>query len=167
MWLSKSHSNWPGAAVHTERWHLQTRLHLLKLVSCIVQCFLKLVFSPPPRSIPFFFDGMLNWTHNAVPFLLGTLIHRSSASGLPFYNPFSLWPFLPAYTRTLSLMPSPLHRLTATEVLGLIKDDKISVVTYVRDLLSRIEKRDSTVKAWAYLGKPLSPFLRDHMLISQ
>lgn len=57
-----------------------------------------------------------------------------------------------------------LHRLTATEVLGLIKDDKISVVNYARDLLGRIDQRDGVVKAWTYLGEFLSSCLRDHKL---
>ena len=109
---------------------------------------------------------MLNWTYNAVPLLLGTLVHRLTASGFAFYNQVPLWPSLPAYTRTLSTMPPPLHRLTATEVLGLLKDDKISVVTYARDLLDRIDKRDSTVKAWAYLGELPSSCQCDHMLTS-
>ncbi|KAF2786256.1 amidase signature enzyme [Melanomma pulvis-pyrius CBS 109.77] len=48
-------------------------------------------------------------------------------------------------------MPPPLHRMSATEVLNLLKDEKINVVTYARDLLDRINKRDSIVKAWTYL----------------
>jgi hypothetical protein len=42
--------------------------------------------------------------------------------------------------------------MSATEVLKLLKDEKINVVTYARHLLDRIDKRDSIVKAWAYLG---------------
>lgn len=98
---------------------------------------------------------MLNWTYIAVPLLLGTLVHRlTTASGLAFYNQVPLWPSLPLH-RTLSTMPPPLHlhRLTATEVLSLLKDDKVSVVNYARDLLDRMDERDSTVKAWAYLGE--------------
>jgi hypothetical protein len=64
-------------------------------------------------------------------------------------------------------MPLPLHRLTATEVLGLLKNDKISVLTYARDLLDRIDKRDSTVKAWAYLGELPSSCHVDHVLTSR
>jgi hypothetical protein len=63
-------------------------------------------------------------------------------------------------------MPPPLHRLTATEVLGRIKDDEISVVTYARDLLDRIDKRDGIVKAWVYLGELLSSCQCHHMLTS-
>lgn len=58
-------------------------------------------------------------------------------------------------------MPSLLHRLTAVEIRSLLKDDKISVVTYAQDLLDRIGERDSVVHAWAYLGKPHYSRLRD------
>ncbi|KAF2023462.1 amidase signature enzyme [Setomelanomma holmii] len=42
-------------------------------------------------------------------------------------------------------------RYRAIEVLKLLKDDKVNVVTYARDLLDRIDKRESIVKAWTYL----------------
>ncbi|KAL4739069.1 amidase signature domain-containing protein [Aspergillus similis] len=44
------------------------------------------------------------------------------------------------------------YRLRAAEALPLIKDNKLSVEDYARSLLSRIESRDPTVKAWAYLN---------------
>ncbi|KAL5335974.1 amidase signature domain-containing protein [Aspergillus crustosus] len=44
------------------------------------------------------------------------------------------------------------YRLTATEALQLIKSNKLTVETYARSVLSRIESRDDTVKAWAYLN---------------
>jgi hypothetical protein len=50
-------------------------------------------------------------------------------------------------------MPTALHRLSATEVLKLLKDDKFNVVTYARDLLDRIDNRESVAKAWTYLGE--------------
>ncbi|KAL4984209.1 amidase signature domain-containing protein [Aspergillus falconensis] len=43
-------------------------------------------------------------------------------------------------------------RLTASEALRLIKDNKLTVEDYARSLLSRIEWRDPTVQAWAYLN---------------
>lgn len=42
-------------------------------------------------------------------------------------------------------------RLTATEVATKIKSGELTVVEYAKSLLSRIEQRDSAVKAWAYL----------------
>ncbi|CBF87407.1 amidase [Aspergillus nidulans FGSC A4] len=44
------------------------------------------------------------------------------------------------------------YRLTATQSLPLIQDAKLSVENYARSLLSRIESRDPTVQAWAYLN---------------
>ncbi|KAL4772300.1 amidase signature domain-containing protein [Aspergillus nidulans var. acristatus] len=44
------------------------------------------------------------------------------------------------------------YRLTATQSLPLIKDAKLSVEDYARSLLSRIDSRDPTVQAWAYLN---------------
>jgi hypothetical protein len=73
-------------------------------------------------------------------------------------------------------MPTPtLRRLTATKVLGLIMDDKISVVTYARDLLGGMDERDGTVTAWAYPLSLLrlvnailcSPLLRSRVRIEQ
>jgi Asp-tRNA(Asn)/Glu-tRNA(Gln) amidotransferase A subunit family amidase len=54
------------------------------------------------------------------------------------------------------LAPTEPHLLTATQVHGLLKNNTITVEEYARSLLGRIEERDSTVKAWAYLSK-LSP----------
>lgn len=45
------------------------------------------------------------------------------------------------------------YLLTATQVLALIRSNTISVEDYARSLLSRIDDRDSIVKAWEYLGK--------------
>ncbi|KAL4875888.1 amidase signature domain-containing protein [Aspergillus karnatakaensis] len=47
------------------------------------------------------------------------------------------------------------YRLTATEALKLIKSNELTVQDYARSLLSRIESRDETVKAWAYLNEDL------------
>ncbi|OAL44293.1 amidase signature enzyme [Pyrenochaeta sp. DS3sAY3a] len=52
-------------------------------------------------------------------------------------------------------MGTPLHRLSATEALKLLKDDRVSVVTYARDILGRISDRDGTVKAWQYLDEQI------------
>ncbi|KAL3479621.1 amidase signature domain-containing protein [Aspergillus californicus] len=43
------------------------------------------------------------------------------------------------------------YRLTASEALQLIRADKLTVEAYATSILSRIEARDATVKAWAYL----------------
>ncbi|MCJ1271071.1 hypothetical protein MMC22_010970 [Lobaria immixta] len=51
------------------------------------------------------------------------------------------------------LPPTKLCSLTATQVLGLLKNNSITIEEYARALLIRIEQRDSTVKAWTYLGK--------------
>lgn len=51
------------------------------------------------------------------------------------------------------MMSSP-HKLTATQVLELLKNNTLTVEAYARSLLDRIQARDSTVKAWAYFGKP-------------
>lgn len=45
-----------------------------------------------------------------------------------------------------------LYTLTATEALQLFRNDTVKVEMYARALLSRIEERNNTVKAWAYLG---------------
>ncbi|KAL2827456.1 amidase signature domain-containing protein [Aspergillus pseudoustus] len=47
------------------------------------------------------------------------------------------------------------YRLTATDALTLIRENKLTVESYARSLLSRIEARDATVKAWAYLDPDL------------
>lgn len=52
-----------------------------------------------------------------------------------------------------AMMSSP-HKLTATQVLELLKNNTLTVEAYARSLLDRIQARDGTVKAWAYLGKP-------------
>src|SRR4051794_35239812 len=43
------------------------------------------------------------------------------------------------------------YRLTATQVLALIKAGELTVEDYAKSLLSRIKQRDQVVKAWAYL----------------
>ncbi|KAI1076233.1 amidase [Whalleya microplaca] len=43
------------------------------------------------------------------------------------------------------------YRLTATQALVKLKDGSLTVEEYARSLLSRIEQRDATIKAWAYL----------------
>jgi NCS1 family nucleobase:cation symporter-1 len=48
-------------------------------------------------------------------------------------------------------MVSDLYRLTATEVLQEIKENRLSVEEYANSLLKRIEVRDAAVQAWAYL----------------
>lgn len=50
----------------------------------------------------------------------------------------------------MSLPEAELYRLTATEVIARLKSEDFKVETYVRSLLSRIEKREPIVKAWAY-----------------
>ena len=46
-----------------------------------------------------------------------------------------------------------LHLLTATQVIALLRQEAITVEDYARALLSRINERDSIVKAWVYLGE--------------
>lgn len=53
------------------------------------------------------------------------------------------------------LVPTKLWSLTATEVLSLIKRDRLTVEDYVNALLSRIESRNSVVKAWQYFDSDL------------
>lgn len=48
-------------------------------------------------------------------------------------------------------MSSDLHTLTATEVLAKIKAGESTVEDYARSLLKRIDARDASVQAWAYL----------------
>ncbi|KAH7034606.1 amidase [Microdochium trichocladiopsis] len=43
------------------------------------------------------------------------------------------------------------YRLTASEVLSKVKGGSLTVEAYAQSLLSRIQERDATVKAWAYL----------------
>ncbi|KAI9372842.1 amidase signature domain-containing protein [Aspergillus egyptiacus] len=43
------------------------------------------------------------------------------------------------------------YKLTATQALRLIREGTLTVESYARSLLSRIEARDSAVQAWAYL----------------
>ncbi|KAL8849640.1 MAG: hypothetical protein Q9221_005407 [Calogaya cf. arnoldii] len=49
--------------------------------------------------------------------------------------------------------PTKLYLLTVTQILALLKVNTITVEDYARSLLDRIDDRDSTVKAWEYLGK--------------
>lgn len=51
-------------------------------------------------------------------------------------------------------VPAKLWSLTATKALSLIKRDRLTVEDYAKALVSRIESRDSVVKAWKYFGKP-------------
>ncbi|KAL3458410.1 amidase signature domain-containing protein [Aspergillus heterothallicus] len=44
------------------------------------------------------------------------------------------------------------YRFTATEALALIRENKLTVEAYASSILSRIQARDATVKAWAYLS---------------
>ena len=53
-------------------------------------------------------------------------------------------------------VPVNLWSLTATEVLSMIKKDRLTVEDYAKALVSRIESRNSVVKAWKYFGKPNS-----------
>ncbi|KAK3899282.1 amidase signature domain-containing protein [Staphylotrichum tortipilum] len=48
-------------------------------------------------------------------------------------------------------MSTPLHALTGTQVAKLLKSNIITVEQYAAALWDRIQERDSTVKAWAYL----------------
>jgi len=48
--------------------------------------------------------------------------------------------------------PTKLWLLTATEVLSLIKKDRLTVEDYAKALLGHIESRDKVVKAWQYFG---------------
>nr|ODN86714.1 hypothetical protein L203_03962 [Cryptococcus depauperatus CBS 7841] len=50
---------------------------------------------------------------------------------------------------------SPPYKLTATEVLKLLKNNSMTVETYFRSFLDRIKERDSIVKAWTYLDHEL------------
>ncbi|KAH8685005.1 amidase signature domain-containing protein [Ilyonectria robusta] len=52
------------------------------------------------------------------------------------------------------MMPSP-YKLTATQVLELLKNNTLTVEAYASSLLDRIQAHDSTVKAWAYLDPEL------------
>ncbi|CAH0043789.1 unnamed protein product [Clonostachys solani] len=49
----------------------------------------------------------------------------------------------------------PLPFLTSTQALSLLKEKTITVETYAKRLLERIEERDGIVKAWTYLGELL------------
>ncbi|KAI1138065.1 amidase [Hypoxylon sp. FL0543] len=44
------------------------------------------------------------------------------------------------------------YQFTATQALARFKDGSLTVEEYARSLLSRIEKRDAAVQAWAYLN---------------
>jgi Asp-tRNA(Asn)/Glu-tRNA(Gln) amidotransferase A subunit family amidase len=43
------------------------------------------------------------------------------------------------------------HRLTATEVVALMKNGGLTVEDYAKSLLERVKERDHVIKAWAYL----------------
>lgn len=49
-------------------------------------------------------------------------------------------------------MMETLHLLTATQVRDMLQNNTITTEEYARCLLRRIEERDGTVKAWAFLG---------------
>lgn len=51
----------------------------------------------------------------------------------------------------ITMEPEP-HRLTATDALQLIKSNNLTVESYARSLLSRIDTRDPAVKAWVHLN---------------
>lgn len=44
------------------------------------------------------------------------------------------------------------YKLSASEASALIKSNNLSVENYTHSLLSRINHRDATVQAWAYLN---------------
>ncbi|KAK5712623.1 hypothetical protein LTR17_017876 [Elasticomyces elasticus] len=46
-------------------------------------------------------------------------------------------------------------RLTAAEVLPLLRDNKLTVTDYVKSLLERVQARDPEVKAWAWIEPSL------------
>ncbi|CAI6337964.1 unnamed protein product [Periconia digitata] len=50
-----------------------------------------------------------------------------------------------------TMSQQPLHTLTATQALNLLRNDTITVEEYARALLRRINERDDVVKAWAFL----------------
>lgn len=43
------------------------------------------------------------------------------------------------------------HRLTASQALSKFRDGSLTVEAYATSILARIQARDDTVKAWAYL----------------
>ena len=44
------------------------------------------------------------------------------------------------------------YRLTASEAVAKFKANELTVEKYAQSLLSRVQERDSVVKAWAYLS---------------
>lgn len=50
-------------------------------------------------------------------------------------------------------MPAETSRLTATEAIAAFQSEQLTVEAYTQSLLDRVEKRDSTVKAWAYIDR--------------
>lgn len=70
-----------------------------------------------------------------------------------FFNRFFLKPSVSFYDRPALTTNPQLCMLTATQVLDMLKKDTITVEEYAVSLLDRIEERDSTVKAWVYLGE--------------
>ncbi|KAL5584152.1 hypothetical protein FOVSG1_015503 [Fusarium oxysporum f. sp. vasinfectum] len=64
-----------------------------------------------------------------------------------------IWPW--SYNEAISPLSDrvELWKLTASEALGKIQADEISVQEYAESLLKRIKARDEDVKAWAYLDE--------------
>lgn len=52
-------------------------------------------------------------------------------------------------------MPTQYWKLTASEVVALTTSGKLSVEDYAKSLLERVDARDETIKAWAYLNRDL------------
>jgi len=52
-----------------------------------------------------------------------------------------------------SSSPNSLHSLTASQALQLLRSDTITAEEYARSLLERVQERDGTIKAWAFLGE--------------
>lgn len=50
-----------------------------------------------------------------------------------------------------SVAKTPLYLLTATEALRRFKEGSLTVESYARALLSRVQQRDEDVRAWAHL----------------
>ncbi|KAI3542635.1 hypothetical protein CSPX01_06840 [Colletotrichum filicis] len=62
-------------------------------------------------------------------------------------------------------MKSALYKLSATQVLELFKNNTITVETYARALLDRVNENEGIVKAWAHLDMPTeygSPIYRGY-----
>lgn len=63
----------------------------------------------------------------------------------------------PARSVYSDTMHPPLHLLSASQVVLLIRKNSLTVEEYALSLLARIKERDSTVGAWAYLGRNFVP----------